>query len=260
MIQKPVKLILSALAVLFFMLPVAVVAQDTPPPMAEAWVVTPKDGQSTELWKGLTAHMAFRSEHGDKREWQAYTPVLGDDLSRIAIRFCCFNWADQDTYDAEMDNADEINEHFKKHVAPHTATWTHYFESFGWENSHWVEGDEDYTLYAVTTFHLKPGQAAQFGAARDKMSQIALNQGWATDKRAWLWSETIGGKPQQSIIVPHVNYASMDRGDKTFYKFLTEHMSEAEASALLQEFAESSWTSDFQIWKHQEELSMDSDD
>lgn len=260
MIQKPVKLILSALIVLFFMLPVAVVAQDTQPPLAEAWVVTPKDGHSKELWKGLTEHMAFRTEHGDKRQWQAYTPVLGDDLSRIAIRFCCFNWADQDTYNAEMDGAEKINEHFEKHVMPHTETWTHHFESFDWKNSHWIEGDEPYTLYAVTEFNLKPGKVAQFNAAREKISQIALDQGWATDDRAWLWSSTIGGNAQQSIIIPHVNYAGMDRGDQTFYRFLTQHMSEDQAAELLQQFSDSSWTTDFQIWKHQEKISMDNDD
>ena len=42
--------------------------------------------------------MGFRSEHGDPWRWDAYTPLLGDDLDRFAVRSCCHNWADIDTY------------------------------------------------------------------------------------------------------------------------------------------------------------------
>ena len=98
--KRPVNFVLSVLAALFFLLPAVSMAEDSPPPLAEMWMVTPKAGHGSEFYKALAEHMAFRSEHGDPREWQAYTPLLGDELNRVAIRSCCFSWADQDAYQA----------------------------------------------------------------------------------------------------------------------------------------------------------------
>jgi hypothetical protein len=252
--------ILSVLATLFLMLPAVLLAEDSPPPLAEMWLVTPKHGQGSEFHKALAGHMAYRAEQGDPRAWQAYAPVLGDNLNRIAIRFCCFTWADQDSYQAWSDSAEKINAHFKENIAPLSEKWEHYFESMNWENSHWVEDMGSYRYFAVTEFNIKPGLGQDFVAARDQMSQIALNQGWATDDRSWLWASTIGGKPQESIIIPHKNYASLDRGEEDFASFLSRHLGSEKASELMKQFSSASWSTDFQIWEHQENLSMSSGD
>jgi hypothetical protein len=257
--KRPAKFVLSVLAALFFMVPAVSMAQDSPPPLAEMWIVTPKDGHGSEFYEALTEHMKFRSEHGDPRQWQSYRPLLGDELNRLAIRYCCFNWADQDEYKAWGQEAAEVNEHFEEHVAPHAAKWEHYFEEMGWANSHWKEEDGPYTLFAVTEFNIKPGHGADFDAARDKMSQIALNQGWASN-HVWLWGTTIGGKAQESIIIPHKNFASMARDEDSFLRFLSKHMGEDAASGLLKQFSEASWSTNFQIWEHAEKLSMDDSD
>ena len=259
MIKRPVNFVLSVLAALFIMAPAISMAEDSPPPLAEMWIVTPKADHGSEFYKAIAEHMAFRSEHGDPRKWEAYSPLLGDQLNRLAIRFCCFSWADQDSYQAWSDDAKKINEHFQEHVAPHTEKWEHYFENMDWGNSNWVEEGGPYKLFAVTEFNLKAGHSAAFDAARDKMSQIALNQGWASSDHSWLWATTIGGKPQESIIVPHKNYASMDRDEDTFIRFLSKHMGDEAASALLEQFSGATWGSSFQIWELQEKYSMSSD-
>ena len=260
MTKRPVNFILSALAALFFVLPAISVAQDSPPPLAEMWLVTPKADQSSEFFKALEKHMAFRAEHGDPREWQVYRPLLGDQLNRVAIRFCCFNWSDQDAYQEWSDKAEKVDAHFSEHVAPHAAKWEHYFESMDWGNSHWVESDQPYGLFAVTEFDIKPGYAAAFDAARTKLLQIALNQGWATDDHPWLWATTIGGKPQQSIIIPHKNFASMDRDEESFSRFLAKHLGDEAAKELMKQFSGATNGSNYQIWEHQEKYSMSSDD
>jgi hypothetical protein len=260
MYKRQVKFVPGILAVLFFMLPAVGAAEDSPPPLAEMWIVTPKADHGTEFYKALGEHMAFRSEHGDPREWQAYSPLLGDQLNRLAIRFCCFNWADQDGYQEWDEQAEEITAHFNEHVGPHAEKWEHYFESMDWENSHWPDDVAQYKLFAVTEFNLKPGEGADFRAARDKILQIALNQGWATGDHAWLWASTIGGKPQESIIIPHKNFASMDRKDDSFTSFLSEHMGADAAAALLKQFSSATWSSNYQIWQHQEKYSMSSGD
>ncbi len=258
---RPTTFLLSILAALFFLLPAVTMAQDeSPPPLAEMWLATPKAGHGSEFKEALARHMKFRAENGDPREWQAYTPLLGENLDQVGIRSCCFNWADVDSYRTWGQNNSKISEHFDEHVAPHAEHWAHYFETLHWNHSHWADGADDATLYAVTEFHIKPGHEADFRAARDKLLQIALNQGWANDDRSWIWSTTVGGSPRESIIIPHPNFASMDRDEDSFSRFLSRHMGDEAAAALLKKFASSTTGSEFQIWEHQKELSMESGD
>jgi hypothetical protein len=258
--KTPVNFVQQAIVLFFLLLPAAATLAEGPPPLAEMWLVTPKAGQSSEFRKALAEHMAFRSEHGDPREWQAYTPLLGDNLSQVAIRFCCFNWADQDGYTVWGSSADTIQDHFNEHVAPLTEKWEHYFESLDWGNSHWADSARSATYYAVTEFNIKPGSGPDFDEARDAMSQIALNQGWAADNRSWLWASTIGGGQRESVIIPHDNFASFDRGEEDFSSFLSRHLGAEKAAELMKQFASASVSTHFQIWKHQSELSMSTDD
>jgi hypothetical protein len=258
--KRPVNFVLSVLAILFFAAPAVSVAQDSPPPLSEMWMVVPKADHKTEFYESLARHKTFRSEQGDPRSWQVYTPLLGDELGRVAIRSCCFSWADQDTYREWGEKNEKVGAHFNEHVAPHVEKWEHYFETMNWKNSHWNEQDGTTKFYAVTQFNVKAGHGAEFKAARDKILQIALNQGWATDDHLWLWATRIGGKPQESIIIPHENFASMNRDEDSFSGFLSEHMGAEAAAELLQQFSASTWGSDFQIWEYQEKYSMSSDD
>ena len=121
MTRNPVIRALSVLAVLFMLAPAFAMAQDSPPPLAEMWVLTAKAGHGEEFRTAVKEHMAFRTEHGDPRAWQAYSPVLGDDLNRLAIRFCCIEWSDVDAYREWNMSAPEVGEHYDENVAPHVA-------------------------------------------------------------------------------------------------------------------------------------------
>ena len=92
------------------------------------------------------------------------------------------------------------------------------------------------------------------------MSQVAINQGWATPDRNWIWT-TIGGKDKNAIVIPHKNFASMAGGEETFYDFLAQHMGSAEAAGdLMKKFSSATWGSEFTIWEHLPELSMSEED
>ena len=261
MIKKSITQILSLFAVTMLLAPAAVTAQDSPPPLAEMWVLYSKPDHGDEFREALKEHMAFRSAHGDPRAWQAYTPVLGDALNRVAVRFCCIGWADVDAYREWSMGAEAVSAHFDEHVGPHVDRAEHYFESIDWDNSHWNEAGGPYRVFAVTEFHVKPGQSAEFDATRAMMSQIAIDQGWASDSRSWLWASRIGGSPQTSVVVPHRNFAGFEQGEDTFFRFLSEKMgSEDKAAEIFQQFDGALSDSDFQIWVHREDLSMAEDD
>jgi len=234
-----------------------VAAQNLPPKLVELWMISPRDGHSKEFVEGIRAHMAFREEHGDPRAWQTYTPLLGEDLRRIAVRYCCFEWADADTYREWEADHPQLQAHFDEHLAPHVASAAHYFESVDWANSHWSEAGEPYRLFAVTEFRVDPANSAAFDQARVKLSQIAIQNGWASDDHSWLWLSSIGGEPAQAIVIPHRDFAGLDGGRPSFGEFLAERMGSPEMAAeVMQSLMANVRSIDYQIWEHQPELSM----
>jgi len=248
--KKPVSLALCCLALVALTLPSVSFAAEAPAPLVEMWVVKAKEGQGQELMDGIKANLALRAEKGDPWTWQVYTPVLGEDLGRIAIRSCCFNWGDLDAYEKWNADHPELNEHFRKNLAPHVQEAAHYFEEMDWANSHWKQDGGPYRYFAVTEWVIKPGQEGAFNEARSKASQIAINQGWGGGARSWLWGTRLGGIPRAFIVVPHANYASMQPGGESFLDFLTAQMGSRQAAAdLLQQFSSSTEGSDFQIWE-----------
>ena len=254
---KAGKFILSLFAYLFVLLPLAGQAADQPPRLAEMWTMTPKADDSAAFWEGMEAHMKFRTEAGDPRTWKGYTPLLGENLSMFAVRFCCFNWADADAHREWDKNNPEVNKHFNEHVAPHVESWGHYIDEVSWVNSNIKRDWGPYRLFGATEFKLKPGMAGQFDEVRDKISQIALNQGWATPEHPWIWASSVGGEPSETIVIPYRNYAEMDRDEETFFNFLSRVMGSDEAAEeLFQKMAASIESQSYQIWELQEEVSM----
>ena len=89
------------------------------------------------------------------------------------------------------------------------------------------------------------------------MSQIAINQGWANTDRSWIWATNIGGKPLVSVIVPYQNFAAMGNAGEGFSDFLAQQLGSADAAAeLMDQFSGSTSGSDYQVWVHEESLSM----
>lgn len=251
--------LLGTITALLFLIPLGAPAQEAPGPLSEAWIVTPNKGQSGEFVASLKEHIALRSEHGDARAWEVYTPLLGDELSRFVIRSCCFNWADLDAYTSWDESKTEVADHFNEKVAPLVDKAEHYFEEIDWANSHWNDGS--YRYFAVTEFMPRAGHINEFKSARVKLSQIAIEQGWANDARSWLWMSRIGGKPSVSMVVPHENYASMGGDGESFFEFLATKLGSSEAAMeLMQEFSSSAWSSEYEVWEHHPDLSTQAAD
>ena len=245
---------LGILAFAALVVPAVTRAADQPPgPLSEVWVVTPKEGQSAQMFEGLKAQLAMRRDAGDPWTWQVYTPVLGDALSRVVIRTCCFQWADLDSYEKWNKDHEALQKQFSESVAPHLQSAAHYLEEMDWANSHWNQEAGPYRYFAITEWALKPGHEALFNEARSKASQIAINQGWGGTEHSWLWGSRIGGSPRAFLVVPHRNYADMQPKGESFMEFLGEKMgSEEAARALMQDLSGSTSGSEFQIWELQD--------
>jgi hypothetical protein len=240
---------------LFFTAPAALMAQETAGNLSESWTMTVKRGQQAAFETALKNHVKVRSESGDPRNWQVYVPVTGTEMSRYVIRACCFTWADQDTFTSWTMNTPSVMGDWYANVDQYVESYAHYFSQVDLDNSHWVSADQPVSLIGVTDYQVAAGKALKFAAARQEVSQIALNQGWAADHH-WAWMEQIGGKPMVSLAIPFENYAAMATPGQDFMTFVAEKKGAEAAAALFRRFASGISGSQYTIWMHRPDLSM----
>lgn len=254
---KASKTLLFLLTGLLALLPFTTQAADAPGTISETWTMVPKADERDAFFKGLKEHMEVRAKADDPWTWYTYTPMLGDELDLVGVRYCCFNWADLDAYREWSESNPEVQEHWSKNVDPHVESYGHYYNRVDWTNSNIKSDWGPYRYFQVIDFSLKTGMESEFDAARDKISQIALNQGWSGEEHPWMWSTSVGGTPSESIVVPMRNFADMEPAGQTFFNFLSSVLGgDAAAEKLLQEFSAPIASQETQIWELHEELSM----
>ena len=225
------------------------------PTMHDVWLVVPKNGMEEEFFAAVAADTALRIEGGDSRAWQIYTVAIGDHPNVVQFRYCCFDWADQDAYDEEEDGAG-YNDHWNEKVAPLIEHYHRYFEVSDMENSHWPEGGGNGPFYGVTTWSQKQGTGPESEAARKKMSQTALNDGWATEDNNWMWMSRVGGSPKTILVSSFENFADMAPPEQSFFEFMTETLGAEETGKVFSDFGSGFSGSDYTVWVHQPELSI----
>lgn len=253
--MKQVVLILHVAAL---MLSAGVIAQesDATPPLTDVWVVVPKTGMVQDFEAATAEHMAFRAEHDDSRQWLTFMPVVGDKINIFMFRACCFDWADQDAYEAE-DRDKGFGAHWYEHVDQYVDHYHHYFDRTDWENSHWPEEGTDGPYYGVTSWTWKQDAPRAAGDAREEMSKLAKDGGWGEARGPWLWLHQIGGKDNLSLVIPYAGYADMAPPEQSFYEFAVDKLgSEKKADAMFEKFSSGFSDSDYTIWMYREDLSM----
>ena len=262
--MKKTSLIVSIAGVAALMLPFGLLADSHEGamergPITDIWYVVPKRGMEAQFSEAMAAHMAFRAEAGESRDWQAYRVVVGHEINPIRFRACCFEWADLDAFQAE-DEEKGLGANFNENVDQYVDHYHHYLERVDWENSHWPDGETDGPFYGVTSWTIKQGAGPGSEEARKKLSEVALHQGWAEAGHNWVWLTRIGGKPVIQVVTSKANYADMAPTEPSFFKFVTEQLGADEAAAVFAQFGGGFTSSDYKIWRYDESLSSPSDD
>lgn len=234
-------------------------ADEAPQPLSDVWIVVPKAGMQAEFTAAAAAEVAAQAEAGSSRSWQAFRPVVGDNLNVVQYRHCCFDWADVDVLVAE-DTELGLNDSWNKNVGPYVEHYHHYYERTDWENSHWPTEGTNGPFYGVTGWSMKQGAGPAAGQAKKKMSQLALNDGWADADNNWLWFSRVGGKPKMAIVSSFENYADMEPPEQSFFEFASEKLGEEEAAAVFSDFGNGFTDSEYTIWVRDESLSSPSAD
>ena len=229
---------------------------EAPPPLTDVWVVAPKDGMAQDFQDAVKEHMAFRAEKGDSRQWLTFTPVVGDKINIFMFRACCFDWADQDGYEAE-DGEKGFGAHWSENVDQYVDHYHHYFDRIDWEHSYWPEEGTDGPYYGATTWVWKEDAPRAAIDARKEMSKLAKDGGWGEQRGPWLWLHQIGGKDTLGLVTPFSSYADMAPPEQSFYEFAVEKLgSEKKADAMFEKFSSGFASSDYTIWMYRENLSM----
>src|SRR5687768_1538363 len=109
-------------------------AGEKPKRVAELWLAWPKEGHQAEFLAAVKAHLAWRKQAGEKFEYLAYQPVIGDDLSYFGFRTGEHHWADLDANRAWARDH-KADEKFDSEVMPHVARLSHYVTEDDTENS-----------------------------------------------------------------------------------------------------------------------------
>ena len=228
--------------------------------LTDVWIMVPKQGMEAQFDAAAKAHMAYRAEQEDSRDWQAFRAVIGDKVNVVQWRYCCFDWADQDAYIVE-DDEKGLGAHWNENVHQYVDHYHHYFDTMDWENSHWPEGEDTGPYYGVTSWVWKENAGPGPSEARKKFSQIALKEGWAESGKKWLWHERIGGKGKLMIAIPFSDFADMAPPEQSFFEFMMEQMdSEEEVMELFNTFGSGFSSSDYTVWVHDQNLSAPDDD
>ena len=229
---------------------------ESQPALASVWIFAPKQGETDKFEKAMREHAAMREKGGDTRDWSVYSVAIGDHMGIYQVRYCCFDWADEDAYNAA--NADKgFGEHFQKTVAPHVDHMHHYFERMDFEMSSWPDDMDDTEYVGVTSWVWKEGAGAASSDARKQITQVLLDEGWGDDNH-WLWHSRIGGKPMIMVAVPYENYADMAPPEETMYEFMLQNsdMDAEELDATFQAFGSGFSSSDYTVWQSRPDLSV----
>lgn len=253
----------GALQTLSFILlalsPLTLFAQANAGNLAESWIVQVKNGHVTEFEAAFGEYMRMSEQQGEPRNWDVFIPDTGSNLSRYAIRHCCFAWPDQDTYTTWVQQNPDLLSFWEDKVDIHLESMEHFYYEMDITNSHWPENKNIPRLLGVTEFTIAAGKVAQFHAARAELSQIAINQGWSAAGNYWSWFDRIGGEPTAGLVIPFNNYADMAPGEQQFATFLAEQMGADKAAELMEEISSGVKSSSYTLWIHRPDLSSGKD-
>ena len=234
--------------------------EEEPGAISDVWVFALKRGMEDEFAAAMSEHIAARKEMGEPRTWYAYRAEVGHHPGLIMYRSAPMSYADHDAYLST--DFSEISAAFSENIDSLVDHFHHYIDSYDWENSHWPDNETtEGPLFTEVVRKWRPGGGYASNQARKKMSQVALNDGWAEKGHEWLWLDRTGGAPAQAIVFPNANYAGMAPTGEEFGAWFTEQLGSEEAVAEVFENWLSGFSSvDVTIWRLDPSLSTPSDE
>ena len=229
----------------------AMAAEPVPGKLTDTWIFWVKAGHEDAFQAGIKAHLAWRKSAGEPFTWNAYQPVVGDDLTHYVFRSEGHQWKDFDANNAwEMKtNSDQK---YNEQVALHTERVEHFISELDTEHSSWTDSP-DYKYFGVTMAELEPGTYDQVNEALTTIHNAAVSQKWP---RSYAIAWQIGGRGGMTIASPFKSFADMADPETPFLKVLATALgSEAAAKAVFKTFGSSLESERYTVYASRPDLS-----
>jgi hypothetical protein len=199
--------------------------EEKPGDVAEVWMVWPKSGHEPEFENALKNYAAWRKQAGEAFNWQAFQPIVGDDLTHFVYRSGDHHWKDFDANQAWVVQA-KATEKFNEMVGPHAARVEHYFVVVDRKHSYWIDS-ADYRYFGVSRLQLRPGAYGQMVEALGKIHKAAVDGDW---NYGWAIGNIVGGNGGMQVVFPYKSFADMAEPDPSFMQVLAKSLGSEEAA------------------------------
>ena len=244
-------LLVAALALSVLPAPSASAADETPGRLFSTWVFWVKQGHEAAFETAVKAHVAWRKSAGEAFQWNAYQPVVGDDLTHYVFRSGPHHWQDLDE-NAAWEMKTGAQQKFREQVAPHVERFEHIIDQLEPNHSSWTDSP-DYKYFGVSTFHFKGGTRSQQDAALTTILAAVQAQKWS---RSYAVFRVIGGQGGMNIAAPYKSYADMAQPDPSFFQTVAKTLgSEGAAGAAFDTFGRTMKSASYTIYMARPDLS-----
>ncbi|MBY5991394.1 hypothetical protein [Ferrimonas balearica] len=197
--------------------------------LMDIYVVTPLPGQRLPLEQAVNDHMNHRLANGESRGWVLYVPMLGQNIGRLMLYYCCDNWNDMESY-YQWEEQSEMRQHWMDFVEPFVQQVDHYISVVDAPNSSW----DDYTKVSpylnVTEYHLNPGHREPTKESIKILSDYVKALEWQSN---WIWSWQMGGDPVLNLVIPQESIFDLSSQRFGFEGALGEYLGDAEKARQL---------------------------
>ena len=245
--------IIACLITIQFIVNSVYAAEENPNSLADIWIVIPNAGQQEAFQTAFKKHLAFRVAKGDPQNWKTYVPIVGDNLNRYVVRFCCTKFNDIENYNKwESDN--KVQDNWNQYVDQYVAKYEHYFSRVDAENSQWPKDSSHFKYFAVTHYNEKMGKGKSIETGKKLISDTAKAMNWPY---SWSWGWQIGGRGGLTLVIPYKNYAGMTPPEKSFTKAMKEHLGDdAKVDKIFKQWASNFRSTSYTVYRLVDELSM----
>jgi hypothetical protein len=193
------------------------------------WAVTPKLEAVDEFMAAVKAHLQWRLDNQDPWQWQLYVARSGEVDGTVFLRSDGRTRADLDAY-PDLEFSKKADKHWKETVHPLVASYSTQMSRSDLELSHWPE--EEFKIYLVTRFHLKPGHGAAFRAVVVGIN-AKMKEAGRIHPHGWNWAMTGEHLPTSSLVLGRKDWKGFDTPEESALDVLTDSLGPAQAVAMI---------------------------
>ena len=162
---------------------------------------TPLTGMGSVVQDALRQHVATLRAQADPwtqspRGWATYRVIAGENIGDFIIVAYGLQWADLDTYDADVGSRGELY-YFSDNILPTVASHSSMIQVRNEDVLRLPESGGQTKFLSVTIYRIKPGSVDAFW---DVMSQIHQAVGDANHQLRYLFYTAVAGAPEPQVI------------------------------------------------------------